>query len=57
MLVADCEGRLAEKVARQLGRIVPAGVFKIQEAQTLVRRQDGVVKTKVGRREASLVKT
>src|SRR5205085_10538074 len=61
-LVEDCRqplvryrhSRLAEKIADRFRGIVPAGVFKIEEAEAAVLRTDRVVKSEIRRRDAAL---
>ena len=45
---------LAEEIANGLGRVVPAGVLKIDEPQAAVIGQDRVVKAEVGWGEAAV---
>ncbi len=45
MLNADRELRLAEEIAAQLGRVVPAGILEIKEPQRPIGRQERVVET------------
>ena len=45
-------GRLAKEVAYQLCRIIPAGIFKIEETQTAGIVPQSVVKAEIGGRDA-----
>src|SRR3970282_1612158 len=48
------KGELSKEIASSLRGIVPTGVFEIDEPDPPVRRDQGVVKPEVGRRDASL---
>src|SRR2546426_12384344 len=45
---------LTKKVADQFGRIIPPGVFEIEEAKPAIHGQQRVMKTEIRRRKAAL---